>query len=335
MRLLADMNKIAEVQQQTSCDYEHAQKQVLGFTFTSLSEMLNRKWHMPEIVLDCFDEDRQRSNRIKGILLAVKLARLAETSWYTKDMRAVNAEFAELFQWEYASVARKTHEIAIMSARDSYHLGEITAAVNLLSTEIEFDETDEDSAEANKEVAVKELPVAAKSSLKKSVNQTLAKLKEANYKKHEQREILNDLIFCLSKALKLKRIVYCDYDSVTKQLKPTRFDSINSKKQLEKMCIDLTHDSLFKRMLKKNQGLWLNETNKDKFWHLVPIVVKGITNTKSFYIMSFNVSHVLHGVLYADAGNACIEGLSEANYHQFKNICKLAVKCLQKLSDEE
>jgi len=364
-----EMKAIKDNQVKEKLSYVEAQEKVLGFTFEDLSEEINKTWKMPEIVMDCFGDYYKTSNRIKGILLAVKVADLAEKDWYNCEMRECEQEFTDLFQWEHADIVRKLHEISILAARDSYHLGEITSASLLVRTN--FEKLDEAKSEvsqedgANKQKSINSLAEnktktktktkvennsvnnekeqrrknlisklegvnEKQSSSELTVSNVLSKLKSNEYQSNREAEIINDLLFCASKGLKIQRVIFFDYDAVVKQLKPTRFSDVVAKKQLEKMFIDVSGDSLFSRMLKKTSGLWLNDDNKDKFWHLVPVTVKGISNARTFYLMSINLPGVYQGLIYADGGNNDAALLTESVYMQFKKLCKLAMKCIEK-----
>lgn len=335
----AEMKTIMSLRVQKQISSREAQMQVLGFTLEQLAAEINQQLHMPEIVTDCFKAEYQENYRVKSIRLSARLARVAEFGWYTKAMRQCITDFAELFQMDYAHSVRKVHKVAILAARDSHHFGVATAASLLPQTTLEtavqapiamempkrMDNSDSSATQAQSNAANnhEELSVS-----RQSLNEVLERLKNPSSQTKTAKIILQDLIYCLHQGVKLERVIYSDLDLSLKQLKPLYFSNDVSRRQLEKMWVDISKDSLFKRMMIKTQSLWLNQQNANKFWHKVPVVVKGITKVKSFYIMSLSIPGHVQGMLYADAGIGNDDELTENSYIHFKKLCKLAIKSL-------
>ena len=58
-----------------------AQKQVIGFTFQDIQQVLCRVWHLPELLLHLIDDENTEQPRVRNVALAVRLARHSAHGW--------------------------------------------------------------------------------------------------------------------------------------------------------------------------------------------------------------------------------------------------------------
>lgn len=123
-------------------------------------------------------------------------------------------------------------------------------------------------------------------------------------------------------ALNLDHVMHCETGSKGKHLRAIQFSDKASRKKLEKFFVDLTRDSLIVRLLKKPQSLWLSDNNRDKLWPFLPTVVKGVINTRSFFMMTLVLKNGINCLVYADRAASGHE-LDNKTYQYFKKLCKL------------
>jgi hypothetical protein len=87
---------------------------------------------------------------------------------------------------------------------------------------------------------------------------------------------------------------------------------------------------LFCQLVGKMQGLWINETNREKLWPMVNPALRKMIGTGDFYAMSLHANGKLVGLIYADRGHGeC--GLDSHTYTDFKLLCLQAAKGLGKV----
>ncbi|VAW77365.1 hypothetical protein MNBD_GAMMA12-3639 [hydrothermal vent metagenome] len=134
----------------------------------------------------------------------------------------------------------------------------------------------------------------------------------------------------LKKALTLDHVIHCEVGAKGKNLRAIQFSDKETRTRLGKFWVDLTRDSVVTRLLKKSQSLWLSDTNREKLWPLLPTVVKGLINTKDFYMMTLVLNNGTHCLVYADRAVSDIE-LDEKTYKIFKKLCKLLGSNLESL----
>ncbi len=126
----------------------------------------------------------------------------------------------------------------------------------------------------------------------------------------------------LKKSLSLDHLIYCEVGAKGKNLRAIQFSDKETRARLGKFWVDLTRDSVITRLLKKSQSLWLSDANREKLWPLLPTVVKGLINTKTFYMMTLVLKNGTTCLVYADRATSEFE-LDEKTYKIFKKLCKL------------
>jgi len=88
-----------------------------------------------------------------------------------------------------------------------------------------------------------------------------------------------------------------------------------------KISLDKPH--VFKLLMEKSRSIFLNDTNRNKYWNLLPGALKMTLGVQSFFAMSiFTGKHAL-GLMYADK----VKGeLTAAEFKQFQAVCQLLEK---------
>ena len=92
---------------------------------------------------------------------------------------------------------------------------------------------------------------------------------------------------------------------------------------LESFKIPVNKPHVFKLLMEKSRGLFLNQSNAAKYWNFIPEPVKLAIGVKSFFAMSVFVNNHAMGLMYADK----IKGeLKQEEFAQFQAICRLLSK---------
>jgi len=91
--------------------------------------------------------------------------------------------------------------------------------------------------------------------------------------------------------------------------------------------ITLNKPHIFKRLLEKNSSIFISDENYGKYCGLVPENIKMSIGVKRFFISSIFLNDRAIGLVYADK----VKGkLTQAEFTQFKGVCRLLSKGLAK-----
>ncbi|MCW8934054.1 MAG: HDOD domain-containing protein [Gammaproteobacteria bacterium] len=92
---------------------------------------------------------------------------------------------------------------------------------------------------------------------------------------------------------------------------------------IKSLKIATNKPNLFSLLMEKSRNIFLNDSNRGKYWKSLPDTVKLSLGVKQFFAMSiFANSHAV-GLMYADK----VKGeLTQAEYIQFQGICRLLSK---------
>jgi len=92
---------------------------------------------------------------------------------------------------------------------------------------------------------------------------------------------------------------------------------------INKLKIPIDKPHVFKLLMEKSRGLFLNESNAMKYWKMIPETVKLAIGVRQFFAMSVFVNNHAMGLMYADK----LKGdLKQSEYVQFQAVCRLLSK---------
>jgi len=113
-----------------------------------------------------------------------------------------------------------------------------------------------------------------------------------------------------------------------KNLLMTKFSAeVSEDVAIKDFSISLDNPHLFSRLLEKKSGVFLNDTNRSKYWGIIPDRIKMLLGVKSFFVSSVFVNNHAVGIMYGDK----IKGeLTPAEFSQFKAISHLLSAGIEK-----
>jgi HD-like signal output (HDOD) protein len=93
---------------------------------------------------------------------------------------------------------------------------------------------------------------------------------------------------------------------------------------------ELEGKDLFAQLMKKMQGVWINEENRERLWPMVSPKLQGMIGAADFFAMSLLSGTRPLGLIYADRGHGeC--GLDPLTYTDFKMLCLQAARGLSQI----
>ena len=345
----SEILKVRDAAVKRKVSFRVAQQDMMGFDFRHLSERLTHILNMPEFVQDCFNEKYFNNPRVKGIHLSSAWVSIANHSGlYNQTIRTCEEEIAELIGWHLPDTTSMLHNNLVSIARETDLYGVLPLARELPRTDVEGEATDEpaltdisrekpseSTSPDNKSRSIASTPDPDRDEIshktpKQILHELVVLLTGEEGKKLPHQKLVSTFLSGLQAALKLDHVMYCETGAKGKNLKAIQFSDKQTRRRLEKFFVDLTHENLFKKLLKKSQSLWMSEKNNDKLWPFVPVVVKGLINTKHFYVMTLVLDNGIHGMVYADRASSGVD-LDEDTYNMFKKLCHLFGKTLEQL----
>ncbi len=356
---LSEIVKVRDVAISKKIPFRVAQKEIMGFDFRQLSAKMSGILNMPEIVQVCHDQDNLEIPNVKAVHLASSWVSLAsQTGLYTLAIRSCEEKIAELLDYSLDRTISMLHKTIVDIAKETVVYKILPLARELPRTDVELPKITGASVNtpSKEDVRLPPKPSAIIQSKRKSVSvaSSYEPLKGSgqsdsylNYDpvndEHSASEVLVELIGLLNqgklnklshqnlvslflgkmkKALDLDHVLHCETGSKGKSLKAIQFSDKQTRARLGKFWVDISRDNIISRLLKKSQSLWLSDKNREKLWPLLPVVVKGLINTKSFFMITLILKNGLSCLIYADRASGNIE-LDDKTYQLFKKLCKL------------
>ena len=134
----------------------------------------------------------------------------------------------------------------------------------------------------------------------------------------------------LHTGLGLSRILFAMATPDGLQMKSRFTLGIPVEDPLRHFAFRLDARDLFGQLMGKMQGLWMNESNRERLWPMIQPALQEMIGSGGFYAMSLHSSGKPVGFIYADRGHGeC--NLDPHTYTDFKMLCLQAARGLGKV----
>jgi len=345
----AKMTQIEELTSQQQMEPQEAQYVVLGFGLDHLTLMLARRWGLPTLLRDSLKAESAQQPRVFGIMLAVQLARAAEQCWYRAATSVVLEQIAEYTGHDFDYISSHVHRNAVDAARmaDCYS---VTPAAALLlypaqpeaapgwKPELPAQEpssaataTTAPVAEVTQETTAAFCLAPQLHILRRALHEMQEGIKAGNL---TLQKILSLTMDGMHDGIGLNRVVFALLTQERHQLRARAIAGADNDPQFNRFLIELHGAHLFTRLMEKPQALWINDTNRVKFWPIVPKPFQRIIGGNSFFVLSVFVKERPVGLFYADRHSMDC-ALDAHAYHRFKQLGLLAAKAMEMVSGEK
>lgn len=339
----AKMTQIEDLTKQQQMDPEEAQYVVLGFGLDHLTLMLARHWGLPTLLQDSLKSESAQQPRIYGIMLAVQLARTAEHGWYRAATTTVLEQIAEQLGHDFSYIAMQAHHNAVEAAHLVGCYPTTPAAALLLHP------SQPDAAPGwRPELPPQQAPQAATASLQEETTAAFCLAPQLHILRRSLQElqtgihagnltlqkILSLTMDGMHDGMGLNRVVFALLTQERHQLRARAIAGADNDPVFNRFLIELNGAHLFTRLLEKPQALWINDTNRIKFWPIVPKSFQRTIGCNSFLVLSVFVKDRPVGLFYADRhSTACM--LDSHAYYRFKQLGLLAAKAMALVTGEK
>jgi HD-like signal output (HDOD) protein len=323
-----EMDKVRALMQEKEMEAEEAEYVVFGFGIDQLSAALVSHWRLPSLLQDSLHGENAQHKRVLNVMLASQVAKASEHGWYSPRCNQLVEQIADLLLADSASVATLLHRTAVEAARHSERFEVPHAASRLLHP----------------------VPLPAKAPRRATSNVALEPDEDADFCLLPQRQVLLQVARELNgeaaslnlkrvleltmrgihEGLGLNRVVFAMLTPDKGQLRARSILGSDNDPRFNRFVVDLDNQNLFVRLLEKPQSLWFDESNRAKFFKLIPVNFHQLIRNDSFFVMSLFVRNKAVGIFYADRHtNAC--RLDEGSYKRFKQLVTQASQTLGRI----
>ncbi len=342
----AKMAQIEELTSRQQMEPEEAQYVVLGFGIDHLTLELARRWGLPGLLQESLKAESAQKSRIYGIMLAVQIARTAEQGWYRQEMTQILEQAADYLGHGFGDTAGRIHRFAVEAAQATACFRIAPAAALLLLP------AQPDAAPGWKPEPPPAQAEAAAGAAEETPNtdeqaafclmpqlhilrRALQELQEGMRARNlTLQKILSLTMDGMHDGIGLNRVVFALLTQERHQLRARAIAGSDNDPAFNRFLIELNGAHLFTRLMEKPQALWINDTNRVKFWPLVPRPFQRIIRSNSFLVLSVFVKGKPVGMFYADRhSEAC--HLDAHAYHRFKQLGMLAAQAMESVSEQE
>lgn len=312
-----ELQKIKNLRLNERMPFDEAQYVVLGFSLEQLSLELARRWKLSEMVVDVLTPEMACNQRVYGVMLACQLARLAEDGWYSSDMQECIEHVATYLGLDYSATVHLVHQNAVDAARETEYYGAIPAA-SLLPLIPVPEEEDEDAK-------LKHFCLTPQPTVYEDIVRNIQRDGESI----NLNALMGLVMRALHDGLGLNRSVFAMLSQDRSSVKARYLSGADNDPEFSQFELSLETSNLFTHLMKKQQSVWINDENREKFWNLVPDSLKKLIKTDSFYASSVFVEGKPIGLFYSDRHITDCH-LDEDSYKRFKSLVHLVGATLER-----
>jgi HDOD domain len=282
----------------------------LGVTRGALREPLLRGCHIPELLRELLDPGQMSRSRVRNVLLAARLAEVAERGWWHPAMGDTVAAAADLLRQLDQDMTDIVQYNMLAVARAYPWNPAPPAAAWLPMLPGEWPEQKaEDGSRAVEESAS---PFTHRERFDAILHEVEAG--DAG----DFKTLAGLLLKGLREGLGLNRVLLAQITEDGKWMKPHFTLGVDEESPLRRFGFPLTGNHLFARLAAKPQGMWFGPENRDKYAPHIQAALRSLLGPE-FFVMSLHDRGKPFAMIYADRGEGGAK-LDNAAYVSFKLI---------------
>ncbi len=309
-----------------------AEQNVLGFAMPPLRLMLLEAWKIPDGIRDLLDEkhaDRPRQAILKA---ALKISHRSRQGWWDTRLLESYQALSDTVGIPRDQVIHTVHSNAIRVARANHWVPAPPAAAWLPMLEGEWPQDSERkpptvAAVPEQKPTDEEPHTICPMPVRSILDETIASIQGHLDGSLSLSQMLAIILKGLHTGLGLSRVLFALLTPDGKRVKCRFTLGIPSDDPLRQFEFALDNKDLFGLVMRKMQGVWVNEENRGKLWPMVDPQLRGMIGRGDFYAMSLYGNDRPLGLIYADRGHGDCE-LDARTYSDFKMLCLEAAKGL-------
>ena len=294
-------------------------KPIFGFDLRDLGRVICRKMHLPGLVLESLEDDREGGRKARLIQLAADISHQAEVGWYHAAMKATQEVCADYLNQSIDAFENHIQRVAIESARRCPIDDVMPAAARLILLP--------DLAAGRKPKPAMQKQPDNRDDYESRVKQLLGSGRVSATR------LLEGLLDHLEQDLQMSRVVLLLLSKDRAKLGTRASRGVKPHSSIHHMLIDVAGNNLIHSLLQKPLGLWIEPGNYGQYKPLLPKNFKSHVLSERFFLMSlFNGKQAI-GLVFCDRAQA-VNDLDKASYIRFKAAALLTSKALRYLAKQ-
>lgn len=264
-------------------------------------------------------------------MLATQLAHEVENGWYQENVREIIEMIADYLNMPVDKTTARLHQTAVSAARETLFYNTRPAAALLPMLPSKMKKPQRDVQKDGQDAGAAETPDIDSATTQvclvpqQNVYQDIVNELRENIADFSLNDLMRKIIHGMHDGAGLNRVVFTMLSPDRSTLQTRFMIGTDNDAVFNNFQIDVNKRNLFSLLLRKQQSVWVNDSNRDKYWPLVPKDIKDLIKTDSFYAMSVHVNDKPVGMFYADRHGADCQ-LNEQIYTRFCELCKLAAE---------
>lgn len=324
-----------------SMDYEHAQREVFGFSYHELAESLTHQWHIPNLFLQR-QEMEQLDDAPKAVLciyLAEKCSIITEKGWYYDAMYEHQSLCSNKLRYSEGRIAQELHKTTVEMAHNCsefFPIQSVSSYLALLPGEVPYTQIIDIAPKKKASV----LPIQKPKQTEAKPEQVLAA--RSAIKSFNLINTANDFpgliritMDALYETKAFNRIAFMMLDKAKKKLQVRSLRGHNSNKFTETV-LPVQPTNLFTKLLEKPQSVFVNQQNHAKFAPIINQSMQNMLDVQEFIAKSVHVNGKPIGLFYMDKhplkDNDTSNDMDVEDFNLMKKICTAFEKQLAIIS---
>ena len=301
-------------------------KPVFGFGFRELGRLICRQMLLPPLVLESLDNALNTDRRVRVIQYAADISHQAEEGWYHPSMKASKKVCAHYLNQSIDGFEHVLQQAAIASAHSCPIEDVVPAAARLIMLP-EARAAAESSALPQASAAVRSATPTVAHILDADRN-FRARLKNLAQSSVATRAQFIDLLLNhLGEDMHMTRVLLLTLSSDGMKLGTHDSRGIRKYSSLNKLMIDTDENRMFRSLLAKPLGLWIEPANYAHYEAYLPVSFKNSVLSENFFLMSLFSGAIPVGIIFCDRAHA-VTVLDREAYIRFKAAVLLTSKAL-------
>lgn len=302
------------------CSPAMAEREVLGFRLSALSDALSREWNFCDLLHASIERRHRVDPRVAHVLLGHNLAESVERGWDSPQVRRVIQTISSTLRQDVRDTTRLVHANARQAMQASRDLGLSRYLDVIPSPESE----DDGKAAARRPLAGTSAPspAAPDSGLMSSFSALLRKSRlDVNL---FFTTLLDGIIRCVGMDRVLLALLTPDLSRIV-----GKYGLGWEREEVARFAFSLGDQEphLFQELLKARKVVWVNRRNGREWLRYLTPEIQTVMSTTTFFLMPIVIKNRAIGLICADRYPSGRE-LDEASFVSFLHIHQLAHEVL-------
>ena len=321
--------QLGELRRQMPSD--EAEEKVLGYALGPLRLMLLEAWKIPDAVRDLLDGKHADQPRQIIMANALKIVHHSRRGWWNERLIGYYEKLAEVAGMSVDDVASTVHQNALRAARQGSWLPVPPCAAWLPMLPGDWpDESKPRQKQPEPQAETGTEPISHAQPKRSILEDTIAQIQGHLDGSLTLSQMLAIILKGLHSGLGLPRVLFALVTPDGKRVKCRFTLGMTSDDPMRHFEFPLDSTDLFGQIMRKMQGVWINEENRGKLWPMVRPELRHMIGRADFYAMSLFGNGQPIGLIYADRGHRDFV-LDTKTYADFKLLCIEAAKGLSQI----